>query len=381
MSHEVLPAAAGGWLGFVSGPRALVVASASEDFIASAWAAIARDDAFQALLDLLTSHGLAATPAFVLVDWDPGADARVIVRGAAAVTVTDAAGATPLSGAGISTWVERTLPGVTALELTVPGATAAGSGYLPLAAGVALLAGLRMGAVAPALPPATAAAKPAPVAEKLEKPKPPVDVDATMVVQPERDEAKTEIIPKVEGDYDYLFGDTMYRSVSDAAVHEPGEEVSTTTEEPLSGDHDGETVLTSDIAKLRTPRKTRTASLTKPLPAVKLVLVVSTTGAREPLSQPVLVGRSPSVSKVSGGALPRLLTLGSIDQDISRNHAQFALEGDTVVVTDLHSRNGTSIVLPGKEPQKLRAGEPTSVIVGTVVDLGGGLTLTIEEDR
>jgi hypothetical protein len=58
---------------------------------------------------------------------------------------------------------------------------------------------------------------------------------------------------------------------------------------------------------------------------------------------------------------------------------QFAIEGDTVVVTDLHSRNGTMIVLPGKSPQKLRAGEPTSVIPGTVVDLGSGVTLTVRQ--
>jgi pSer/pThr/pTyr-binding forkhead associated (FHA) protein len=86
------------------------------------------------------------------------------------------------------------------------------------------------------------------------------------------------------------------------------------------------------------------------------------------------------VSKVSGGQVPRLVSLGSADQDISRNHVQFQVEGDTVVVTDLHSRNGTIVVLPGKPPQKLRQGEPTAVIVGTVVDLGGGVTLTVCED-
>jgi pSer/pThr/pTyr-binding forkhead associated (FHA) protein len=95
------------------------------------------------------------------------------------------------------------------------------------------------------------------------------------------------------------------------------------------------------------------------------------------LDRPVLIGRSPSVSQVSGGSMPRLMIVGTGDQDISRNHAQVALEGDTVVVTDLHSRNGTLVVLPGKSPQKLRAGEPTAVIVGTVIDLGGGVTITV----
>jgi pSer/pThr/pTyr-binding forkhead associated (FHA) protein len=82
---------------------------------------------------------------------------------------------------------------------------------------------------------------------------------------------------------------------------------------------------------------------------------------------------------VSSGALPRLVTIPG-DKDISRNHAQFAVEGGTVVVTDLHSRNGTQVIMPGKPPQQLRQGEPTAVIVGTVVDLGGGVTLTVREE-
>jgi hypothetical protein len=110
------------------------------------------------------------------------------------------------------------------------------------------------------------------------------------------------------------------------------------------------------------------------------VTLVLSSGAREPLTQPILVGRSPSVSQVPGGKMPRLVTIGGTDQDISRTHARFALEGGTVVVTDLHSRNGTSIAMPGKDPQKLRAGEPTSVIVGTVVDLGGGVTFTVLQE-
>jgi len=171
----------------------------------------------------------------------------------------------------------------------------------------------------------------------------------------------------------------MFRGVVDAAVHAPEEEeaVAPVVDDAL---HDGETVMTSDVAKLRAKRKPRTSEPPVPPAAQQLVLVLPT-GVREPLTQPILVGRNPTVNKVSGGQLPRLLTVGTADQDISRNHAQFSLEGGTVVVTDLHSRNGTSVVMPGKSPQKLRAGEPTSVIVGTVVDLGGGIEITVDEDQ
>lgn len=202
---------------------------------------------------------------------------------------------------------------------------------------------------------------------------------------PEKEPEPSE--PAAVGSYDYLFGDTVHRQVADAAVREPDDQAAEGTDAaaasaPLAGDHDGHTVLTTDIAKLRGSRKQRVqSSAPKQEAPPKLVLVVSTSGAREPLTQPILVGRSPSVSKVSGGQIPRLITIAGSDQDISRNHVQIAVEGGTVVVTDLHSKNGTSIVLPGKGPQKLRAGEPASVIVGTVVDLGGGITLTVDEDR
>jgi len=145
---------------------------------------------------------------------------------------------------------------------------------------------------------------------------------------------------------------------------------------PLAGDHDGQTVLTSDIAGLRSRRAADAAPPAPRAPAVTLVLA---NGTREPLTQPILVGRAPSVSQVSGGQLPRLVTVGGTDQDISRTHVRFALEGGTVVVTDLHSRNGTTVAMPGKDPQQLRAGEPTAVIAGTVVDLGSGVTFTVDE--
>ncbi len=176
-----------------------------------------------------------------------------------------------------------------------------------------------------------------------------------------------------------LVGDTIVRSSADAVASEP--EAPETDEVPVVDDalHDGETVLTSDIAKMRGKRRPATMAAAV-VPAQQLVLAVSTTGAREALTQPILVGRSPSVSKISSGEMPRLLTVGTPEQDISRNHVQVSLEGGTVVVTDLHSRNGTMVELPGRSPQKLRAGEPTSVILGTIIDLGSGVTLTVEDE-
>ncbi len=148
---------------------------------------------------------------------------------------------------------------------------------------------------------------------------------------------------------------------------------------PVEGDHDGHTVMAEDLAELRARRREHGASAPAAVPAPSLHLL-RFDGVVEALDQPVLVGRAPSVSQVPGGRIPRLVTVTSLGQDISRNHVQFAVEGGTVVVTDLHSRNGTHVILPGKSPQKLRQGEPTAVIVGTVIDLGGGVVFTVSED-
>ncbi|WP_460569468.1 FHA domain-containing protein [Humibacter soli] len=225
--------------------------------------------------------------------------------------------------------------------------------------------------------------------------------------------------------YDHLFGATMMRSVEDAAarpaedVEEPGADALSSTAFGATalggaapngpaqgntahgntaqggtalGDHDGLTVMSGDLRVLRestgahaqspapghpgpaTPASPAAAPAVPDEPGFVLQLP---DGGVEPIDGMVVVGRAPSVSKMGGGRVPRLVTVDSVEHDISRNHVQLTVEGGTVVVTDLHSRNGTLIALPGKAPQKLRAGEPTSVIAGTVIDLGSGVTLGV----
>ena len=164
MSFLMTPAIERGWLAFAAGPRLLVVADGGDvAFIDAAWRAVREPGGFQSLLDLLTSKGLSAAPAFALVEWEQGADARLIVRGEAALDVTDVAGTTAVTAAGASTWVERTVPGLLGLELTVPGARA-GTDALPLESGVSRVAAVAMGAPSPALSPAKAAPKSTPPA-------------------------------------------------------------------------------------------------------------------------------------------------------------------------------------------------------------------------
>lgn len=109
------------------------------------------------------------------------------------------------------------------------------------------------------------------------------------------------------------------------------------------------------------------------------VLEVSlSNGEVYPFDAPIVIGRAPRGDQIEGDLDPRLITVTG-DTDISRNHVALAIEGGTVVVTDLHSRNGTQITLPGRSPQQLRAGEATPIVVGTLIDFGGGTTATVRE--
>ena len=417
-NRQAVAATSGGWIALSSESRVLVVGASPNDvFVAALWAAIGAPDGLQSILDLITSKGLSATPPFALLDFTGGL--RVIVRGDVTVGVTGAGGDESLAGSGVSTWVERSFDAATGVSVVVVDAEPADVPALPLASGAAWIASLTVGevttapsrstpvpvpiegstAVTTAAPAIASSASTGAPTEATEATPAGVDIEATVseATVSEAPTANPAETPTVAIDnletspegYDYLFGDTMYRSVADAAVRDdeeaPDAAPADSDSDPDSGsdsggDHDGQTVLTSDIAKLRGRRKPKAAAeIPPPAPAAPVVSLVLADGSREPLSQPILVGRSPSVSQVSGGKMPKLITVGGADQDISRTHVRFALEGGTVVVTDLHSRNGTTIAMPGKDPQKLRAGEPTSVIVGTMVDLGGGVTFTVDE--
>ncbi len=380
MTVHFRPAVSGGWLALTSGETLLVIgAPADQGSVDALWEALVATGGFQRVLDVLTNKGLAATPPFALFDGSV-ASLRIIVRGPVMATVTGAAGTRRLDGSGVSTWLEQTLAEVSSAIVDVAGAVAAdGVAQLPLGLGAAWVSSLELRFGAPAAP-VSEPSRPV-IASQDSLPEAGVEIDpeATVTDPPtERIDTATGKSDTPDDGYDYLFGATMFRDVAGAAVLEASAEQEAVAPE-RAGDHDGHTVLTSDIAKLREGRTAKRGISAPPIVPAPRVFLALSNGSREALTQPILVGRSPSVSRVPGGQMPRLLTVGTPDQDISRTHVRFVLEGGTVVVTDLHSRNGTLVLLPGKEPQKLRAGEPTSVIAGTVVDLGGGVTLTVEE--
>ena len=329
MTHRYT-AAADGWLAFITPARQLFVGTALDAaVIDKLWARMRDERGPAGILEALTANGLFSTPPFAFVEAADGS-VNAIVRGEAVVR----AGAEQVSGAGATTWIERRLPGGS-VGVTLTGS---GSVELPIEAGVVRAAAFATGsgsvsapAAAPAAPARRSPRRP-PSRRPSSRPPPsrrrpprrcraragtgasarpateaePVSEETVSSVDevglPPAADAASEPEPSTGG-YDYLFGDTMYRSVEDAAVRpeepaEEGAEVSVDTAD--EGDHDGSTVLASSITRTRGGRRPRGDAPAPPAPPS--VVVVLPNGTREPLDQAIVLGRSPSVSKVPGGA-------------------------------------------------------------------------------
>jgi FHA domain len=109
-----------------------------------------------------------------------------------------------------------------------------------------------------------------------------------------------------------------------------------------------------------------------------LAVLRASDGTSAEVDRPVLIGRAPSGER-SGIRTPRLMTVGSPNHDISRTHLEVAPDDWQIVVTDLDSTNGTILVPPGSgDRQQLTPGEPVPVEVGTVIELGDGVSVLIE---
>ena len=109
-----------------------------------------------------------------------------------------------------------------------------------------------------------------------------------------------------------------------------------------------------------------------------LAVLRASDGSSAQLDRPVLIGRAPSTDR-SDNRAPRLMTVPSPNHDISRTHLEVAPDGWQIVATDLNSTNGTILVRPGGvDRQQLAPGEPVPVQVGSVIELGDGVSVLID---
>ncbi|GAB3248777.1 FHA domain-containing protein [Arthrobacter pigmenti] len=97
------------------------------------------------------------------------------------------------------------------------------------------------------------------------------------------------------------------------------------------------------------------------------------------LDRSVIVGRQPSMSRVQGNVMPRMVQVRSDEGDISRSHVEVQLEGWHVMLRDLNSTNGTFLVREGQPPRRLAQGEQTMLLDGDIAKLGDDVWLRFED--
>ena len=109
-----------------------------------------------------------------------------------------------------------------------------------------------------------------------------------------------------------------------------------------------------------------------------LAVLRASDGSSAEVDRPVLIGRAPSGDRSSSRS-PRLMTVPSPNHDISRTHLEVAPDDWQIVVTDLNSTNGTVLVRPGSvDRQQLAPGDPVHVQLGSVLELGDGVSVLID---
>lgn len=432
-------------LGYCTGTRylatgeGLTIFSSDRDLVRRVWEAHRRgQDAASALIEGLAG-GLSALADLVLIEGDT-TRAELLVRGDIDVTLRAESGeVVTIAGRGVRTWREHAADGVRSLRV---GSDAPPASFLPLQEGMVLADGFRWGAgdlgpgTADDAPPAGAPAEapandamapqppgtPAPATPPPPDPAPPAPDTAAPAapaaavalapvasvapagsVAPAIDSvpAWPTIAPapahsaeetRIGGDEDefaHLFESTVLRGAEDAAVRidpDADEEAAESAGGEVLGDHDGATILGSQLSALLGGQRggasdgahgstdgSSASSGQRPTPGLELVF---STGQVVRVDQPVVIGRKPQADRVSGPQLPRLVTVTGPNDDISRSHLEIRPDGDVLLATDLGSTNGTVLVDgSGSRPLAARVAQPVGA--GMRLDLGDGVTIDV----
>lgn len=96
-----------------------------------------------------------------------------------------------------------------------------------------------------------------------------------------------------------------------------------------------------------------------------------------PLDAPVVIGRRPGASRVPEHPVPKRIVVPADRQGVSGRHARIEQLGESVVVTDLGSSNGTVVHLPAGPLLRLRPGESCVVLPDSIVALGDGIDIAV----
>ncbi|WP_309647387.1 hypothetical protein [Nocardioides sp.] len=113
------------------------------------------------------------------------------------------------------------------------------------------------------------------------------------------------------------------------------------------------------------------------LPRPQLGLVRLPDGDTVPLDRGVVFGRQP-VAAPESTDWPHLVRLPQGSSYVSRTHLRLELDGWLVLATDLGSRGGTTLRVPGRAPERIRAHETYVWEPGQVLDLADSYEIVLE---
>lgn len=353
----------GDWYAVLGEDVAVLVPPTERARVAVLWELVDGGADADELLDALIAGGLRSLPGFVLLA-DAGDRVRVILRGAVRAGIDTHDGPVALDGGDATTWVERVLPGVTAVRIDV--AEHADGADRPIDAGLVRVGRLdRPPYVEPEPEPAPAPA-----------PEPPPD----LTPEPEPHDALTEAID-LSGLPD-LPRPPMPPTMPPPAVPPPVEPTAMTFGWG-AGDHDG-TTRTPGPADAEPERPRPGIPGQPPAPAVTehpVARLDFSGGDVVDVDRVVLVGRAPEARRFTETEETRLVAVPSPHQEISSTHLEIrpgsGSDHGSAVVTDLGSTNGTLLVQPGLSPEVLQPGVAVQLLPGAVVDLGDGVTIRV----
>ncbi|MBA8793419.1 hypothetical protein FHX74_001024 [Friedmanniella endophytica] len=391
----------GDWLA-LAGPSAAVLlqpASAQwSELIGTIWEDVLAAEGIEDLLARMAAFRLEGMPSFAALFWGPDG-VRSLARGAIRLVDADT-GDVLLDGAGVQTWTEASLRSSTRVRITTgAGPTADPALELPLLIGAAAVSevivetgpqrqvGTRQGAVAEAAP-AEPHPEPVPVRTSADQAvgasvAPETDPSArtaalpTAALPPAEEPSSADPSSAEPSSEDRLAeeGHTIIAPSLPGAPAAPGPLAVPTAAYPAptaeDDDEHGHTLLAPNLPG---------GPMLPPTPAPRRVVAVlrPSSGGQVEVDRPVLIGRAPSANRVSGGQLPRLLTVPSPSHDISRTHLQVAPGDGQVLVTDMNSTNGTLVTTADGRRLTLEPSAPEPLDPGAVIDLGDGVTIVVE---
>lgn len=406
---------AGDWFAVITdGAVALLPASVGEVKIAEVWDALRESPDLTHSLTVLARGGLVGLPPFALVSVVEG-HVRGFLRGNVRLLVADASGTSEHTATHVATWAEINVPDAGALTVAVPAELTPRGRPVRMSA---LAAVVRASSVEVTLRPTAQAPSPVPPAPERDEselaetttrdgldlppaprpahaaPEPPAPAQPGPGPAPRRAlepytapmTSEITVAPRAER-HAPVTAPAPAVSAPTSTISAPTAAVPMVPPPPRQAEEDweGATVLSSSLVEIRRQMPGWQQDFVPgpfsvpPVPRVHKIRMAS--GLVVPLDRAVLIGRAPVVSRVAARDLPRLVTVASPNQDISRTHAQVRADGDDVLVTDLNSTNGMLMTDPGQPARRLRAGEPTPLLPGALVDLGDGVTFVLERDE